>query len=429
MDKYLLAVLFVSMVIYGFFYNSFSAVLFDESTYMLAAKAIVEGKGYTMWVLAPLFSYIIAAFYFVFGSTESVAKLVAPVFSIGSAVAMYYFSKEFLDKKFSAVSAILLITIPSLMVLGERVMTEAPFMFFFILSLLFFIRAAKGNSPYLVSLAVTLVATFLIKYSGVLLLPVFLLYFIVRKDYEGLKKIILNKWTVLATIVAFAMLVPMFLYSQQLFGNPLQLFLVSFSTYNIQADEPWYFYIQNFPIVAAATLPFLLYGSYVTIRRKPENLWLVASILFLFLYKLFFLTVRETRYLIDILPFAVILSSLAFASLKLDRKILVALFCALVLTDVAIGVYAIDKVANDPKYIEMKDASAWAKENCKEPVLSNMGGPLKYYTGFDSGGISDEAIRNGSYGCIVYNKRVSDIKSLDSLTPMKSFGSILVFKK
>ena len=139
MDKYLLAVLFVSMVIYGFFYNSFSAVLFDESTYMLAAKAIVEGKGYTMWVLAPLFSYIIAAFYFVFGSTESVAKLVAPVFSIGSAVAMYYFSKEFLDKKFSAVSAILLITIPSLMVLGERVMTEAPFMFFFILSLLFFL--------------------------------------------------------------------------------------------------------------------------------------------------------------------------------------------------------------------------------------------------------------------------------------------------
>ena len=429
MDKYLLAVLLVSIVIYGFFYNSFSAVLFDESTYMLAAKAIVEGKGYTMWILAPLFSYIVAAFYFVFGSTESVAKLVAPVFSVGSAVAMYYFSREFFDKKLSAASAIVLITIPGLMVLGERVMTEAPYMFFFILSLLFFIRAAKGNNSYLVPLAVTFVSIFLIKYSGVLLLPVFLLYFIVRKDYEGLKRLVLSKWMVLAIIVAFVTMIPMFLYSQQLFGNPLQLFLVSFSTYNIQPDEPWYFYIQNFPIIAAATLPFLLYGSYVAIRKKPEYLWLVASVLFLFLYKLLFLAVRETRYLIDILPFAVIISSLAFASLRFDRKLLVALFCAVILTDMAIGIYAIDKVANDPKYTDMEVASVWVKENCKDPVLSNMGGPLKYYTGFDSGGISDDAIQNATYDCIVYNKQVSSITVLDDITPTEIFGDVLIFKK
>ncbi len=426
MDKYLLSVLLVSIVIYGFFYNSFSAVLFDESTYMLAAKAIVEGKGYTMWILAPLFSYIISAFYFLFGSTESVAKLVAPVFSVSSAVVMYYLAREFFDKKFSAASAIMLITIPSFMVLGERVMTEAPFMFFFISSLLFFIRAAKGNNIYLVPLAITFVATFLIKYSGILILSVFLLYFVVRKDYEGFKKLILNKWMVIATVVAFVAMVPMFLYSQQLFGNPLQLFLVSFSTYNIQPDEPWYFYIENFPIMAAATIPFLLYGSYVAIRRKSEYLWLVASMLFLFLYKLILLTVRETRYLIDILPFVVLLSSLAFASTKFDKKILSVMFCALVLTNAAIGIYAIDKTANDPKYTEMKDASLWVKENCKEPVLSNMGGPLKYYTGFDSGAISNFNI---TYDCVVYNKRVSNIPNFDAITPTKTFGSVLVFKK
>ncbi len=407
----------------------------DESAYMFAAKAITDGRGYIMWIIAPMFTYILALAFYIFGFSELVAKAVAPTFAVLSVIAMYYLAREFFDKKHSAIAALVLATLPIFMVLGERIMTEIPYTFFFILSLLFFIRAVEKDKKYLLLLVAIFITGFLIKYSTILLLFIFALYFIIIENGRNkLKDVLMSKWLLTSFIIGIILMMPMFFYSQSLFENPVKLFFVAFSTYNIEPDEPWYFYLQAFPLIAAATLPFAFYGAYTAIKMKNKKmLWIFLSLSSLFLYRFLFLAVMETRYLIDITPFLTLLVTFAFFSLKFNRGVVAVLFALMLAINIFGGVYAINTVANDPKYVDMLKASVWVKENCKSPILTNIVGPLRYYyidADIEVIGISNETLADAKkYGCVVYSKSASLVQQLELWEPTISFGNVLIYRQ
>jgi len=427
-NRELLSVAILSLAFYLALYFVFSpAFSLDEAFYTNSARDVIVGKGYTGWIIPPLFTHIVAGFYFLFGQYEYVARTIAAIFGLLSVITVYFLGKRFLKERYAALAALLLTVLPAFTLLSQRVMTETSYVFFWTASLLFFVKGIDENKNWLLLSAALFALGFMIKFSMVLLLPIMLFYLFLEKK---VKTILTSNFLYAGVVLGLLMLIPMFLYSQSLFGNYTELFIKSFQAYSsATSPEGILFYPTNFFFVAAATLPLLIYGSWEAFKTKDRKfLFVVGSMAFLLVYRTLVLEVRETRYLIDIVPFVVLLSASAFSKLyeKFGKKALV-LLSILVLANVIAGIYLVNSFANNEKYVGMKEASLWAKDNCSPPVVANIVGPAAYYTGFEIFHMNNETLKK-NVSCFIYSKYEVVFPELEARKADFIHGAVSVYK-
>ncbi len=411
----------------------YSSLASDEAFYLNVANDFLDGLGYTGGTIAPVYPALVSIFYTPL-RIEFFAKLVNPLLISITLVSIFYFGKEFFDKKVAVMSALFFLTLPIAVTLSNRLLPDVAFNAFFVLSTIFFIRGVEKNSKNFLLSAIFAVVAFFTRYAAVLLIPIFVIYLLVRR--RVLHKIFSDKLFYISLALAITFFV---LISQLTFGLKIENYTGSLSAYtNTTTEETSSFYMTTFPLVPLALAPFLILGSYIGIKkRNPILLMFLLAIIFLIIFRTVFLPVREFRYMIDTSFFVVLLSAVGFEAFykKLAKKSAVfnLIFVLLLIVNFVAGFYLVNTLINNPRYIEVKEASVWLGINCKSPVITNAGRHVRYYTGFN---ILENSVDNLKFNkdaeCILYSEYEpaldTAIKELKNKTEIHRVGRVVVYR-
>lgn len=434
-DSFLILAAFLALFIaLTYLYSSYAS---DEVFYLNAARDMVDGKGYTGGGIAPIMSTFIAALLYVFKNPEVAAKLINPISAVVTAVVIYLFSKSLFGKE-SKWSLIIFLTLPMVPILATRILPDSLFNMFFVLSTFFFYRAVKSDSANFVPAGLFATLAFFTRYSGILLLPIFILYFLVERK---LLKVFHERGFYLGLL---AFLISFLGINFAFFGTDLSHFLESFASYTVTTvDQPFYYYLEFFPLVSLAILPLFVTGlikfSQVTkkLKVRKEFVWLMLSLAFLVIYKFLFLPVREYRYLIDTSLFVVEISLLgimyAWIFSKSLKRYLKPIVIVLVVINFSVAMYLVYNFANSNRYIETKEASLWANENCVSPIMTNAGRHTDFYTDLNYVPITQKHLPEIEPGtCILYSsyEPVDEptLGEVNRFPVVEQFGGIFVYR-
>lgn len=129
-----------------------------------------------------LIPYYYAAIMSLFGESVVLLHLFYMPFSILAGVAMYYISRRFV--KNSLICTLFFISTPVFLVMSHNLMVDIPSIAFFLASLSLFIYGVDTNKHSILILSAILASlTPLIKYNGLLVIPLMGLYAILKKKY------------------------------------------------------------------------------------------------------------------------------------------------------------------------------------------------------------------------------------------------------
>jgi hypothetical protein len=139
------------------------------------------GPGYTESEF-PLYPYLIALVYKVFGMREPIGRIISFLFSLGAILVFFRLSMYLLDKKKAIASSFFFAVSPVLMITSVTIQTESIMFFFYIGSAYSFLRWIDSQSKkyYILTIALTALAI-LSKISAINIGIFFLIIILIRK--------------------------------------------------------------------------------------------------------------------------------------------------------------------------------------------------------------------------------------------------------
>lgn len=280
---------------------------------------------------APLFPYALSILYFL--KLNFLVPFFNPIVGALSTVAIYFLGKELFSKKVGIYSSLIFALLPFNLFNNSMVMTGTLSTFFVILTFLFFWKGfEKGENKYKIFFGISLALALLARYTVLWIIPVFLIYFLIRdKNFKFLK----DKYLWYSIIAFFVLMTPWFIYGQHFYGNILGGFI-----HGVQAASYWggteslLFYFKNsWAIFSAAGIAFL--GSLIYFFKKKE--FSKKQIYLLLVWAAFFFIVsclvghKENRFLLPMVPAVIILSGYFLSKLKKRSKLILALILAVLI--------------------------------------------------------------------------------------------------
>ncbi len=208
-----------------------------------------QGTGYSDLLRPPLFSFIIALVFkmgYIYSSTIFVLDAGLYVFGI---IGMYLLLKTKFNDLESFLGALLYATFPVVLKILGFGFSDLVSVSFTIWAIYFMVLAVKMNSKYFYLSFPFAMLAFLSRYnSGLLIFPIFL-YLLINKDKINFKDIIIG------IIASILIIIPVFIFFYEKFGNMLYPFIdfgssstgVSSSIMHIAYNPNVFYFIQRFP--------------------------------------------------------------------------------------------------------------------------------------------------------------------------------------
>jgi 4-amino-4-deoxy-L-arabinose transferase-like glycosyltransferase len=221
-NKWRLALL-VFMIIYAVFLLlnlGYMSIQWDEAPHLYSGVLLSRGQPQeyitTYGYYPPLYDLLTTGYFLVFGASAASGRLVAVTFSLLAVWLMFEFANRTYGPKNALVASIILGTMPAFFWLSRVAMLETMLMFFFSLSLFFFLSWMRFNqNKALILCGVVMGVGFLAKYqilvAGIVMVAAILL---LHRDKLRLK---LSKFALLA-IIAVVVIVPWVLIIAQING-------------------------------------------------------------------------------------------------------------------------------------------------------------------------------------------------------------------
>lgn len=148
-------------------------LFFDEAQYWSWAKT--PNFGY--YSKPPMVAWMIAATTAVCGDGEACVRLSSPLLHLGTAIIIYKIAEELYNSEKAFYSAITYITMPAVVLSSSLVSTDPSLLFFWALTILFFVKAIKENLwLWWILAGLAAGAGMLSKYNMLLFLPAIIIY-------------------------------------------------------------------------------------------------------------------------------------------------------------------------------------------------------------------------------------------------------------
>lgn len=195
--------------------GTFPSAWEDDSIFMLVARMLADGNGYTLPVLGRMWEYPFilgvgptlivpsAVAIRLFGFSVSAARTVQVLYLAGCSVCVYSFSRAISDRTNARWATALLVTLSAFVNTGKPLLGEVPALFFLMLGLLFWLRADQSaNLRWSIlagagfGLAAVTKLTFGIAFPALALCIVFALF---KRNYKSITR--------LTTILAVVLLI------------------------------------------------------------------------------------------------------------------------------------------------------------------------------------------------------------------------------
>ena len=335
----------------------------------------------------PLFP-LIEALFLKLGFGDNLLKFILEVIpSTLLILVSYLIVKEMYNKKLALLTAFLISVFWLILFNTVRLHADIPLLFFSYLSVYYFWKGyVKKQKNYYLYLAFIFIAlAFLIKLTAGLFGLIFLVFLLTIDKLKFLK----NKHLWLAFILFILILLPYFIWQNNVFGKPTAFLFASHVTYNpagITSYKPIGWHILNFIpwmlntpyfvlfLIGLITLYTLFLSLDLIIKTKNNekynDLFIFIWILIPLLYFVFLERDAEDRWLLPIaLPLLILVGKGLFFVYdlikKYEKNIAITVFIALILLGGYFQLARADEIINAKKdsYMQVKEASLWIKEN------------------------------------------------------------------
>ena len=173
--------------------NSVDLIDWDEGVFALQAKWLatfgLQGKPFNFQT-PPLFPALVALFFKIFGTHDIVPRAISIVFSFLTLYLLYFFVRDLFTEKEAVYATILFAITEFFLFFSGSGLSDAFFLFIFLLSLYLFIQAVRQNriGKYLLATLFVTVA-FYTKYSSIML--IFILFILGMTDRNSNKKMVI----------------------------------------------------------------------------------------------------------------------------------------------------------------------------------------------------------------------------------------------
>lgn len=232
----------VFIIAYVFIFDSKIFHGSDNANYYILAKGLSEGAGFTNFNLPvvtpanhfpPGYPFLMSIVMRLGIDSIFAMKVLNGIFLFLSSVLMYHITvRIFKNHYFALVLGVLLLMNNHLLQFSTIMMSEMPFLTFFLLFvLLFIINHEKGfnyKSPYLYAMIAALIVCIYIRSQGFAFLGALLLVLVFQKKYKAL---------IISFLICFITILPWQLRSSQLGGNSYMIQIVRIDPTNPNSPE------------------------------------------------------------------------------------------------------------------------------------------------------------------------------------------------
>jgi 4-amino-4-deoxy-L-arabinose transferase-like glycosyltransferase len=273
---------------------------------------------------APLLPYILMLFYFL--KLDVLIPFFMPFIGALNVCFVYFLGKELFNEKVSLYSAILFSLMPLHVIYSAKILTDVLFTFFAVLTFLCFWKGyEKGEKRYKILFGLFLALTLLSRYTALWLMPVFLVYLLIKnKSFEFLK----DKYLWYGALIFFAIILPWFIYGYFAYNNPLGPFIhgIIASGYWGGTQPPTFFFEYWLPMFSLTGFALLIAIAYILYKREflKRNICLLLLWFLIFLGVAIYMPHKEDRFVLAVAPPIALLSGYFIEKIKRKEKIILA---------------------------------------------------------------------------------------------------------
>ncbi len=365
------------------------ALWWDETVYLSIADNLYIEHEYAFNInneeefRAPVFPAMIASAYFLFGSSETVARLAVFAASLLFVFAVYYLGRKLYGVKIASSGALLAVAAPQFVFWSSKILSEAAAVLFAATTLYVIYIVVEENREKLYPLLGALLAlSFLTKYPLGLLAVFFFAWALFRKK----QKLFFCRQAVYGVIVFFLILTPWMYNSYDAYGSVFGSMSSNVSIVNDPTrTNVWYEYVVGFiPFFGLTGILFLAGAAYVILKKDKQGIFLLSWFLLVFITLTFAIVEKQIRYLFIALPSVAILASRA-SFLFFERFRWKGLLAFLFVLSVALTGFVPEfesSYNNKDVGLVVEEAGLYLYDNAPEGtmIMSQSAPPFHYYS-------------------------------------------------
>lgn len=318
-----LVVLAVFGALYAQTLGAYGMLMWDEAEYAVLGRSLASGDGYVInghpeQLRPPVLPLGVAASIWLAGQADDrVAKRASVGFALCGLAILYVFGARLRSHGTGLAAAVLLGTMPWFWTATANVLSELPFLVFFTAGVCGLYAGWYLRPVYLYVGWLGFALAMLTRYTAVLYGPV-LVAVLAAAWWSGDRDVrarVLSRHTVLAPLVALAVLAPWFVRQALVFGDPLVGLwraATQLQVYMPGVEMPWHFYLGALVrMVSVPTLVLAGVGVVLTLRMRDRRglhafLIVLGFVLWFSCYRY-----KEDRMVSAALPFVAVLAGAA----------------------------------------------------------------------------------------------------------------------
>jgi len=361
-----------------------SLYAWDEGWYGEVAREAVEGKewltfhyNYQTWMQKPpLFIWMVAAAFKVFGINEFGERIPSAIFGFGSVILLYFLARElFSSKRIAFLSSLTLIGFNQFVKQGKMGMTDAPLTFFILLAIYFFWLGRKKERN-LVYVGIITGLAFMIKSFAAFQIPMIIALFSLA---SGEIKRLANIKFISGFVIGLVICLPWHLYQYHIYGKQFvdeyffrQIFARAIAPADNNAGNFLYYFkvliVKNIPLGIASllTTPYILFSLRKEEGDRRSALILLISAVTVIILLFSLVRTKLPWYVLPAYPFLSMLTAVSltkFAGKAETHRNKITALVIIALTAIPILRFVLDKHKNLDYMPELKSVSLTIKNH------------------------------------------------------------------
>jgi 4-amino-4-deoxy-L-arabinose transferase-like glycosyltransferase len=267
----------------------------------------------------PLFPYMLSFFYIL--NLDFLISLFSPLIGAISVYFVYVLGKKLFNQRVALYSSILFLLLPFHVIYSAKIMPDVLLTFLTLLTFLSFWKGyEENNEKYKILFGVLLALCTLTKYTAFFVMPVFLLYLLLKRKSISF---LIDKYFWYSILAFFVTLAPWFVYGIFEYENMFSPFI-----HGIIASKYWgghkswyFFFLYWFRLFSFTGIIFFV--SLIFLYKKVLS---DKKLFILFIWSIIFLAIasylphKEERYILPIFPPIALVSAYFLDNIKKYKK-------------------------------------------------------------------------------------------------------------
>jgi len=393
--KILLVIIIIAFIVRIIFSFLFPVRWWDETVYADLGYELSRdpfdysfGHGWSdfvpdgMWpkagFRAPLLPYTLSVFYFL--KLDFLIDLLIPFIGTLSVLFVFILGKKLFNEKVGFYSASFLAVLPLHAYYSGRILTDVFSTFFVLLAFVSFWKGyEENNNKFKVLFGFFLALTLLARYTALWIIPVFLIYFLVRD--KGLR-FLKDKHLWLAVLVFFITLLPWLFYSFYEYGSVFGAFVHGSKAASYWGGvQSWTFFFEYWWLIFSVLgIVFVLAFVYILYKKElaKKEVYLLLIWIFFFFGMAMLMPHKEHRFLLPIIPAMCVICGFFIDRTKCYKRLILASIVILLILSLFFGFYYDYRKSYTESNFCFLQGNKFLK-NIKDGLVITDESPIVYY--------------------------------------------------